>query len=131
MVFHRVFIRHTGEIISKAGFNQLRIAETEKYAHVTYFLTVAGKLFREDRILVPSPHVPTYDLKPEMSASEITDEVLEALRTEKYLLIVINYANADMVGIRVICRRCESGRGRDRELGRVVSEILQRKGALS
>ncbi|NMB41977.1 MAG: 2,3-bisphosphoglycerate-independent phosphoglycerate mutase [Firmicutes bacterium] len=121
-----------GEIISKAGFNQLRIAETEKYAHVTYFFNGGREeaFPGEDRILVPSPHVPTYDLKPEMSASEITDEVLEALRTEKYLLIVINYANADMVGhtgdLQAAVKAVEVV---DRELGRVVSEILQRKGA--
>jgi|ERR1043166_1434553 2,3-bisphosphoglycerate-independent phosphoglycerate mutase len=89
-----------GEYIAGQGLAQLRIAETEKYAHVTYFFNggVETPYPREDRILVPSPKVETYDLKPEMSAPELTDRLVEAIRTRKYQAIICNYANADMVG---------------------------------
>jgi 2,3-bisphosphoglycerate-independent phosphoglycerate mutase len=89
-----------GETISKAGLKQLRIAETEKYAHVTFFFNGGEeRVFDgEDRILVPSPKVQTYDLKPEMSAPEVTDRLVEAIGSGKFDLIVVNYANTDMVG---------------------------------
>jgi len=89
-----------GEYISKLGLKQLRIAETEKYAHVTYFFNggVETAYPGEDRILVPSPKVATYDLKPEMSAREVTDKLEEAIKSRKYDAIVCNYANGDMVG---------------------------------
>ena len=89
-----------GEYLANLGLKQLRIAETEKYAHVTFFFdggeerVYAG----EDRILVPSPDVATYDLKPEMSAFEITDRLIEAIKSRRYNAIICNYANADMVG---------------------------------
>ena len=89
-----------GEYISAQGLKQLRIAETEKYAHVTYFLN-GGKehpYLGEERILVPSPKVTTYDLKPEMSAFEVTDKLEEAIRSGKFQSIICNYANGDMVG---------------------------------
>lgn len=89
-----------GEYISNKGLKQLRIAETEKYAHVTFFFN-GGKeeqYIGEDRILVPSPKVETYDLKPEMSAYEVTDKVVEAIKSEKYDSIILNFANPDMVG---------------------------------
>ncbi|SFR57292.1 phosphoglycerate mutase [Marinobacter daqiaonensis] len=89
-----------GEYVSAQGRTQLRIAETEKYAHVTFFFN-GGKetpFEGEDRILVPSPQVATYDLKPEMSAPEVTDRLVEAIRSRKYDLVVCNYANGDMVG---------------------------------
>ncbi len=89
-----------GEYLSGLGLKQLRIAETEKYAHVTYFLN-GGKEHPypgEDRILVPSPKVATYDLKPEMSAFEVTDKLEAAIRSNKYQAIICNYANGDMVG---------------------------------
>ena len=94
-------IRNTlGEVISKSHLTQLRIAETEKYAHVTFFLNggVETCYEGEDRCLVPSPKVATYDLKPEMSAYEVTDELVERIHSGKYDVIVINYANMDMVG---------------------------------
>ena len=89
-----------GEYISKKGLKQLRIAETEKYAHVTFFFNGGEeKQYKgEDRILIPSPKVETYDLKPEMSAYEVTEKVVEAIKSEKYDSIILNYANPDMVG---------------------------------
>lgn len=89
-----------GEEVSNAGLTQLRAAETEKYAHVTYFFN-GGKETEfpgEDRLLVPSPKVATYDLQPEMSALELTDRVLVKINSGKYDLIILNYANPDMVG---------------------------------
>jgi 2,3-bisphosphoglycerate-independent phosphoglycerate mutase len=89
-----------GELVSKAGLKQLRIAETEKYAHVTFFFNGGREepYAGEDRILVPSPKVATYDLQPEMSAPEVTDKLVEAIESNKYDLVVVNYANGDMVG---------------------------------
>ena len=101
VAFRKEEIRNTfGEYISKKGLKQLRIAETEKYAHVTFFFNGGEeKQYEgEDRILVPSPKVETYDLKPEMSAYEVTDKVIEAIKSEKYDSIILNYANPDMVG---------------------------------
>ncbi len=89
-----------GAVVAEAGMTQLRIAETEKYAHVTFFLNGGEEtLFPgEERILVPSPKVATYDLQPEMSAFEVTDKLVDAIRAGKFDLIVVNYANTDMVG---------------------------------
>ena len=89
-----------GEYISSLGLHQLRIAETEKYAHVTFFFNGGREepFEFEDRILINSPHVPTYDLKPEMSAPELTDRLVEAIESGKYDAIICNYANPDMVG---------------------------------
>jgi 2,3-bisphosphoglycerate-independent phosphoglycerate mutase len=89
-----------GEYLARLGLRQLRIAETEKYAHVTYFFNggVEAPYPGEDRILVPSPKVATYDLRPEMSAREVTDRLVEAIRSGRYHAIICNYANGDMVG---------------------------------
>jgi 2,3-bisphosphoglycerate-independent phosphoglycerate mutase len=89
-----------GEYISNVGLKQLRIAETEKYAHVTFFFNggIETAFKNEDRILVPSPKVATYDLKPEMSAPELTEKLVAAIKSKEYDLIICNYANADMVG---------------------------------
>ncbi|HET6803178.1 MAG TPA: 2,3-bisphosphoglycerate-independent phosphoglycerate mutase, partial [Casimicrobiaceae bacterium] len=89
-----------GEYLARQGLHQLRIAETEKYAHVTYFFNGGSEAVYpgEDRILVPSPKVATYDLKPEMSALEVTDRLVEAIGSGRYDAIVCNYANGDMVG---------------------------------
>ena len=89
-----------GEYISKKGLTQLRIAETEKYAHVTFFFNggVEAPYPGEDRALIPSPKVATYDLQPEMSAYAVTDEVVKRIRSGKYDVIILNYANCDMVG---------------------------------
>ena len=89
-----------GEVLEKNGLTQLRIAETEKYAHVTFFFNGGEEkqYAGEDRILVPSPKVATYDLQPEMSAYEVTEKVVEAINSNKYNAIILNYANPDMVG---------------------------------
>ncbi len=90
-----------GEVVSKAGFKQLRIAETEKYAHVTFFFNNGREkpFDKEDRILIPSPRdVATYDLKPQMSLPELTEQLIKIIQSNKYDLIVLNIANADMVG---------------------------------
>jgi 2,3-bisphosphoglycerate-independent phosphoglycerate mutase len=89
-----------GEYVSRLGLTQLRIAETEKYAHVTYFFSggVEKSYPGEERILVPSPKVATYDLKPEMSAFDVTDDLVRAVASAKYDAIICNYANSDMVG---------------------------------
>ena len=89
-----------GEVLSNLGMNQLRIAETEKYAHVTFFFNGGREepFEGEDRILIPSPQVPTYDQQPQMSADEVTDRLVEAIASDKYDVIICNYANPDMVG---------------------------------
>ena len=89
-----------GEYIASKGLNQLHIAETEKYAHVTFFFNGGREtpFDNEDRILVPSPKVATYDLKPEMSAYEVKDKLVDAINENKYDFIVVNFANGDMVG---------------------------------
>lgn len=89
-----------GEVLAKEGLKQLRIAETEKYAHVTFFFNggIEEPDEGEDRTLIPSPEVATYNLKPEMSAYEVTDALLTVLQADKYDVIILNFANADMVG---------------------------------
>lgn len=120
-----------GQVISEAGLKQLRIAETEKYAHITYFLNglVETPFPGEDQMLVPSAHVATYDLKPQMSAEEITRKVAENL--DKYDVIFINYANADMVGhtgnIEATKKAVEVV---DTYLGELATAILEMNGAL-
>ncbi|WP_313280400.1 2,3-bisphosphoglycerate-independent phosphoglycerate mutase [Stutzerimonas balearica] len=89
-----------GEYLAKNGKTQLRIAETEKYAHVTFFFSGGREepFEGEERILIPSPKVATYDLQPEMSAPEVTDRIVDAIENQRYDVIVVNYANGDMVG---------------------------------
>jgi len=97
-----------GKIVSKAGLKQLRISETEKYAHVTFFFN--GQIEKpnkgEDRILVPSPKVATYDLKPEMSAYEVTNKLVSEIDKDKYHFIVVNIVNGDLVGHTGIIKSC-------------------------
>jgi len=116
-----------GEVISEKGLKQLRIAETEKYAHVTYFLNGGEeKPFPlEDRCLIPSPReVPTYDLKPEMSAFEVTEEVISRLKTKNYDIIILNFANMDMVGhtgvLEAAIKACEAV---DKCVEKVVGQV--------
>ena len=89
-----------GEVVSNAGMSQLRIAETEKYAHVTFFFNGGreSEYANEERILIPSPKVATYDLKPEMSAFEVKDQLVNAIKTQKFDFIACNFANGDMIG---------------------------------
>ena len=122
-----------GEVVSEAGRTQLRIAETEKYPHVTYFLNGGREVpYRgEDRIMVPSPKVATYDLQPEMSAPELTDRAVEAINSGRYDLIILNYANPDMVGhtgnLPAAIRAVETV---DAGLGRIAEAIQKADGAL-
>ena len=89
-----------GEVVAREGLKQFRLAETEKWAHVTYFFNgLTGKIFKnEERLLIPSPKVSTYDKTPAMSAAKITEEAIRRIKTNKYSLIIMNYSNADMVG---------------------------------
>jgi 2,3-bisphosphoglycerate-independent phosphoglycerate mutase len=122
-----------GEIVAHAGLKQLRIAETEKYAHVTFFFNGGreAEFPGEARILIPSPKVATYDLKPEMSAPELTDALVAAIATGGFDLIVVNYANGDMVGhsglLAAAIRAVETV---DRCLGRVYEAVRAAGGAL-
>ncbi|MEW5703906.1 MAG: 2,3-bisphosphoglycerate-independent phosphoglycerate mutase [Pseudomonadota bacterium] len=122
-----------GEAVAKAGKTQLRIAETEKYAHVTFFLNGGRErpYAGEERILVPSPKVATYDLKPEMSAFEVTDRLVEAVGAGRFDLIVVNYANTDMVGhsgkLEAAIRAVEAV---DACLGRLAAAVREAGGAL-
>lgn len=116
-----------GEVLSKRGYNQLRIAETEKYAHVTFFFNggVEKPNLNEDRILVPSPKVATYDLKPDMSAYEVTEKALEAINSGKYDVMILNFANCDMVGhTGVMEAAIKAVRTVDECVGKLVDAIL-------
>jgi 2,3-bisphosphoglycerate-independent phosphoglycerate mutase len=129
----QTFAHILGEVVADAGRKQLRMAETEKYAHVTYFLNGGREepFTGEDRILVPSPKVATYDLQPEMSAPELTDKAVSAIDSGKYDLIVLNYANPDMVGhtgsLPAAIKAVETV---DAGLGRIVDAIQKSGGAL-
>lgn len=121
-----------GEYMAKCGKTQLRIAETQKYAHVTFFFNGGEeKQFEgEDRILIKSPDVPTFDLKPEMSAYEVTDAVVDAINSDKYDTIILNYANCDMVGHTGIIEAAEAAvEAVDTCVGRMVDAILAKGGA--
>ena len=122
-----------GETVSKAGLRQLRIAETEKYAHVTFFFNGGEeRVFDgEERILVPSPKVPTYDLKPEMSAPEVTDKLVEAIGSGAFDLIVVNYANSDMVGHSGdLAAAVKAVEAVDACLGRLMQAVKQAGGVM-
>lgn len=117
-----------GEYLSGLGLKQLRIAETEKYAHVTYFMNggIEQPFPGEDRILVPSPKVATYDLQPEMSAFEVTDKLEAAIRSRQYQAIFCNYANGDMVGHSGIMKAAiKAVETLDACIGRVVNAMLE------
>ena len=122
-----------GEIISKNGLTQLRIAETEKYAHVTFFFNGGEEKQYpgEDRILVPSPKVATYDMQPEMSAREVTEKVVEAINADKYDTIILNFANPDMVGhtgsLPAAIKAVETI---DECVGKVVKAMLEHHGTM-
>ena len=122
-----------GEYVSSKGLKQLRIAETEKYAHVTFFFNggVEKVYDGEDRILVASPKVATYDLKPEMSAYEVTDKLLEALDTDKYDMVILNFANCDMVGHTGIMEAAiKAVETVDECIGKVADKVISMGGAI-
>ncbi|KPU45246.1 2,3-bisphosphoglycerate-independent phosphoglycerate mutase [Oxobacter pfennigii] len=122
-----------GEYLSKLGLKQLRIAETEKYAHVTFFFNggIEPPYEGEDRILIPSPKVPTYDMKPEMSVYEVTDVLIENIKSKKYDVIIVNYANPDMVGhTGMLDAGIKAVEAVDSCVGRVVDEVLKVGGSI-
>ena len=134
IAFKKEQLKNTlGEVLSKKGLTQLRIAETEKYAHVTFFFNGGEEKQYpgEDRILVPSPKVATYDLQPEMSAPIVTEKVVEAINSNKYDVIILNYANPDMVGhtgsLPAAIKAVETI---DECVEKVVSSILAHDGTL-
>jgi 2,3-bisphosphoglycerate-independent phosphoglycerate mutase len=122
-----------GELVSAAGLRQLRIAETEKYAHVTFFFNGGRELVfeAEDRVLIPSSKVATYDLKPEMSAPEVTAALLQKLREKSVDFFLLNFANADMVGHTGIYEAAARACGEvDADVGAIAREVLAQGGAL-
>lgn len=122
-----------GEYLAKMGKTQLRIAETEKYAHVTFFFNggVEKQYEGEDRILVASPKVATYDLQPEMSAYEVTDKVVEAIKSDKYDVIILNFANCDMVGHTGIFDAAKAAvEAVDTCVGKVHSAVMEMGGVM-
>lgn len=134
IAFHKVELTNTfGEYLSSLGLTQARIAETEKYAHVTFFFNggVEEPYPGEDRILVHSPKVATYDLKPEMSAYEVCDRLCEAIKSDKYDVIIINFANPDMVGhTGVIEAAVKAVEAVDTCVGRAVEALLSVDGQM-
>jgi 2,3-bisphosphoglycerate-independent phosphoglycerate mutase len=129
VVFAPVEVKnHLGEVLAKAGLKQLRIAETEKYAHVTFFFNGGSDASSpgEERILVPSPKVATYDLKPEMSVVELTDKVVEAIDSKKFDVIIMNIANPDMVGhTGVMSAAVTAVHDTDAAVGRIVDAVAR------
>ncbi|MBO7289488.1 MAG: 2,3-bisphosphoglycerate-independent phosphoglycerate mutase, partial [Clostridia bacterium] len=129
----QTLVNTLGETISKLGLKQLRIAETEKYAHVTFFFNggVETVYEGEDRILVSSPKVATYDMQPEMSAYEVTDKLLEALNTDKYDVVILNFANCDMVGhtgdMEAAVKAVEAV---DECIGKVYDKVMEKNGVI-
>ena len=122
-----------GEYISKLGYKQLRIAETTKYAHVTFFFNggIETPNEGEERILIPSPKVATYDLQPEMSAFEVTDKLLEAISQDIFDFIVVNYANPDMVGHSGIMEAAiKAVEAVDTCVAKVVDGVLEKGGQI-
>lgn len=129
----QTLVNTIGEYISSKGMKQLRIAETEKYAHVTFFFNGGvEKVYEgEDRILVSSPKVATYDMKPEMSAYEVTDKLMEALDTNKYDLVILNFANCDMVGhTGIMDAAIKAVEAVDDCIGTVADKVISMGGAI-
>jgi len=122
-----------GEVVAAAGRRQLRMAETEKYPHVTYFLNGGREVAfpGEDRTMVPSPKVATYDLQPEMSAPELTDKAVAAIASGTYDLIILNFANPDMVGhTGILAAAVRAVETVDAGLGRIATAVAAAGGAL-
>ena len=133
-LFQPADLRETlGEVVSHAGMTQLRIAETEKYAHVTFFFNGGREMVfpGEERILVPSPQVATYDKQPQMSAPEVTDKVVAAIKSGKFDVVVLNYANTDMVGhTGLIDAAVHAVETVDQCLGRLAEAVEEAGGTL-
>ena len=133
-IFFPIKIKNSlGEVISSQGKTQLRIAETEKYPHVTFFFNGGEETVYdgEDRILIPSPKVETYDLKPEMSAYELTEKLDESIKSEKYDLIICNYANGDMVGhTGIISAAIKAIETLDQCIGKISKTVATKNGHL-
>ena len=126
-------VNSLGEVLAKNSITQLRIAETEKYSHVTFFFNGGAEqpFEGEDRILIPSPDVATYDLKPEMSAPEVTDELVKAIKSNKYGAIIVNYANPDMVGhTGVLSAAIKAVETIDACIGRLEEAVLETGAAM-
>jgi len=122
-----------GQVISDAGLRQLRIAETEKYAHVTFFFNGGREATfdGEERILVPSPKVATYDLQPEMSAPEVTDKLVDAIKSDSFDLIIVNFANGDMVGhTGILNAAMKAAETLDASLGRLEAAVVDAGGVM-
>lgn len=129
----QTLVNTLGEYVSSKGLEQLRIAETEKYAHVTFFFNggVEKENPGEERKVIPSPKVATYDLKPEMSAYEVTDELLNRLDQDKYDMIILNFANPDMVGhTGVVQAAVKAIEAVDECLGKIVDKVLEKDGTV-
>ena len=134
-LFPKVPINNTlGSVVSESEKRQLRIAETEKYAHVTYFFNCGKEIpfEAEDRILVPSPKISTYDMQPEMSLKEVVEKLVEAIMVDKYDFIVVNFANPDMVGhtgkIEAAIEACEAV---DVAIGEILQVVKKKKATIS
>ena len=122
-----------GQVVADTGLKQLRMAETEKYAHVTFFFNGGreAEFDGEERILVPSPKVATYDLQPQMSAPEVTDKLVAAIESGRFDLVIINYANGDMVGhTGSLPAAMEAAATVDACLGRVEQAVIDAGGAM-
>jgi len=128
-----VIVHTLAETLSHAGLTQLHIAETEKYAHVTFFLngTHEEPFKGEERVIIPSPKIASYDMEPAMSAPQILDRVAKEIRDEKFDFIVLNFANADMVGhtgnLQATIKACEVV---DTCIGKIVANVLDKKGVV-
>ena len=132
VIFPPIFMNNVvGQVLSDAGLSQVRVAETEKFPHVTFFMNGGRheKFPGEERILIPSPQVETYDLKPEMSAYEVADALVEGIENDLYDAILLNFANPDMVGHSgMVEPTIKAVEATDENLGRVVDKILEKDG---
>ena len=129
----QTLVNTLGEYVASKGLKQLRIAETEKYAHVTFFFNGGGEKENdgEERALISSPKVATYDLKPEMSAYEVTDELLKRLDEDKYDMIILNFANPDMVGhTGIVEAAVKAIEAVDECAGKVINKVLEKDGTV-
>ncbi|TET52687.1 MAG: 2,3-bisphosphoglycerate-independent phosphoglycerate mutase, partial [Actinobacteria bacterium] len=121
------------DVLAENNLAQLRIAETEKYAHVTFFFSGGEEIKRplEDRLLIPSPKIATYDLKPEMSSNEVTEEVVKQINSDKFDIIILNFANPDMVGHTGIFEAAKAAiEAIDTNLGKIIEVVKKKEGII-